>query len=140
MELAFSEDVVDDGSSQPLHDPELNTPSPIGQKRSDVEAVPITYKDVLNSEHKVFWEAAMEKELAGLNKVGTFSKIKCLPEGRKPVSAKWVFSHKTNEMGLITDLKARMVARDFFQVPRVDFHHSSSACPSSTTIKRPRWP
>ena len=28
-----------------------------------------------------------------------------------------------------------MVARGFSQIPGVDFHHSSSACPSSTTIK-----
>ena len=117
MEVAFSADVVDDGSSQRLHDPELSTPSPIGQKPSDVEAVPLTYKDVLNSEYKVFWEAAMKKELAGLNKVGTFANIECLPEGRKAVSAKWVFSLKTNEKGLITDFKARMVARGFSQIP-----------------------
>ena len=77
----------------------------------------------------------MKKELAGLNKVGTFANIECLPEGRKAVSAKWVFSLKTNEKGLITDFKARMVARGFSQIPGVDFHHSSSACPSSTTIK-----
>ena len=74
----------------------------------------------------------MEKELAGLNIVGTFSKIECLPEGRKPATAKWVFSHKTNQ---ITDFEARMVARGLSQIPRVDFNHSSSACLSSTTIK-----
>ena len=52
---------------------------------------------------------AMEKELAGLNKAGTFTKIECMLEGRKAVSATWVFSHKTNEKGLITDLTSRPV-------------------------------
>ncbi|CAN0341422.1 unnamed protein product, partial [Ectocarpus sp. 13 AM-2016] len=49
--------------------------------------------------------------------------------------AKWIFSHKTNEKGLIVDFKARMVARGFSQIPGVDFHHSSSACPSVVSIK-----
>ena len=31
--------------------------------------------------------------------------------------------------------KARMVARGFSQIPGVDFHHSSSACPSAASIK-----
>ena len=121
QELAFSADVEDDGSTQRLPDPELSVPSPIGQTPSDAEALPLTFKDVLKSDYKVLWEVAMAKELSGLNKAGTFTKVERLPEGRKAVSAKWVFSHKTNEKGLITDLKARMVARGFSQIPGVDF-------------------
>ena len=125
----------DDGSSQPLHDPQLSIPSPFGQKPSDVECVPLTYKDVLNSKYKVLWEAAIAKEFDGHKKTGTFSEISGLPEGRKAISTKWIFSHKTNEKGLIVDFKARMVARGFSQIPGVDFHHSSSACPSAVSIK-----
>ncbi|CAB1107675.1 unnamed protein product [Ectocarpus sp. CCAP 1310/34] len=125
----------DDGSSQPLHDPQLSIPSPFGQKPSDVECVPLTYKDVLNSKYKVLWEAAIAKEFDGHKKTGLFSEVSGLPEGRKAISAKWIFSHKTNEKGLIVDFKARMVARGFSQIPGVDFHHSSSACPSAVSIK-----
>ncbi|CAB1108063.1 unnamed protein product [Ectocarpus sp. CCAP 1310/34] len=127
QEEAFGAEAVDDGSSQPLHVPQLSVPSPFGQKPSDVECVPLTYKDVLNSKYKVLWEAAIAKEFDGHKKTGTFSEISGLPEGRKAISAKWIFSHKTNEKGLIVDFKARMVARGFSQIPGVDFHHSSSA-------------
>ncbi|CAB1110877.1 unnamed protein product [Ectocarpus sp. CCAP 1310/34] len=135
QEEAFGAEAGDDGSSQTLHDPQLSIPSPFGQKPSDVEWVPLTYKDVLNSKYKVLWEAAIAKEFDGHKKTGTFSEISGLPEGRKAISAKWIFSHKTNEKGLIVDFKARMVARGFSQVPGVDFHHSSSACPSAVSIK-----
>eukprot|EP00752_Nemacystus_decipiens_P011252 g10000.t1 len=135
LEVAFGAEAGDDGSSQPLHDPQLSIPTPIGQKPSDVEAVPLTYKDVQNSKYQPLWDAAMKKEMSGHDKTGTFSKIERLPEGRKAVSAKWIFSHKTNADGVITDFKARMVARGFSQIPGVDFHHSSSACPAASSIK-----
>ncbi|CAB1105948.1 unnamed protein product [Ectocarpus sp. CCAP 1310/34] len=57
---AFGAEVDASGSSQPLPDPQLSITSPIGQKPSDVEAVPMTYKDVMCSKYKVFWEAAMK--------------------------------------------------------------------------------
>ncbi|CAB1110635.1 unnamed protein product [Ectocarpus sp. CCAP 1310/34] len=118
QEEAFGAEAGDDGSSQPLHDPQLSIPSPFGQKPSDVECVPLTYKDVLNSKYKVLWEAAIAKEFDGHKKTGTFSEISGLPEGRKAISTKWIFSHKTNEKGLIVDFKARMVARGFFSDSR----------------------
>ncbi|CAB1111337.1 unnamed protein product [Ectocarpus sp. CCAP 1310/34] len=100
-----------------------------------LEALPMTYKDVMCSKYKVFWEAAMKKEIDGHDKTGTFTKVKELPEGRKAIGSKWVFSWKTNEKGLIVDVKARIVARGFSQIPGTDFHHSSSACPSAASIK-----
>eukprot|EP00903_Cladosiphon_okamuranus_P014962 g13849.t1 len=132
-EQAFKTEVDASGSSQPQPDPQLSIPSPIGQKPCDVEALPMTYKDVTCS--KVLWDAAVKKEIDGQNKVGTFTKVKGLPKGRKAIGAKWIFSGKTNEKGLITDFKARMVARGFSQIPGIDYHHSSSACPAASSIK-----
>ncbi|CAB1115565.1 unnamed protein product [Ectocarpus sp. CCAP 1310/34] len=77
----------------------------------------------------------MKKEIDGHDKTGTFTKVKELPEGRKAIGSKWMFAWKTNETGLIVDFKARMVARGFSQIPGIDFHHSSSACPSAASIK-----
>ncbi|CAB1117832.1 unnamed protein product [Ectocarpus sp. CCAP 1310/34] len=132
---AFGAEVDASGSSQPLPDPQLSMTSPIGQKPSDVEAVPMTYKDVMCSKCMVFWVAAMKKEIDGRDKTGTFTKVMELPEGRKAIGSEWVFSWKTNEKGLIVDFKARMVARGFSQIPGIDFHHSSSACPPAASIK-----
>ncbi|CAB1112933.1 unnamed protein product [Ectocarpus sp. CCAP 1310/34] len=115
--------------------PELSIPSPIGQKPNDVEALPLTYEDVKWSKYRKQWDEAIKKEMDGHEKTGTFSKIEKLPEGRKAVSTKWVFDYKTDEKGLITDFKARLVARGFSQVHGQDYHHSSSACPAVSSIK-----
>ncbi|CAB1106671.1 unnamed protein product [Ectocarpus sp. CCAP 1310/34] len=132
---AFRAEVDASESSQPLPDPQLSMTSPIGQKPSDVEAVPMTYKNVMWSKYKVFWQAAMKKEIDDHDKTGTFTKVKELPERRKAIGSKWVFSWKTNEKGLIVDFKARVVARGLSQIPGIDFYHSSSACPSAASIK-----
>eukprot|EP00903_Cladosiphon_okamuranus_P011970 g11242.t1 len=79
---AFGAVVDDNGSSQQQLDPKLSMTSPIGQKPSDVEDLPFTYKDVMRSKYRVFWEAAIKKELDGHDQIGTFTKIKELPEGR----------------------------------------------------------
>eukprot|EP00903_Cladosiphon_okamuranus_P021398 g19668.t1 len=121
--------------THPLPNPELRSTSPIGQKPSDVEALPETYKDVLRSEYRVLWEEAMQKEMGGHWTTGTFEKISGLPEGRRAVSSKWVFSWKIDSNGLIVAFKARLVARGFSQIPGVDYHHSSSGCPSIASIK-----
>ena len=89
-EEAFGAEVEDDGSTQRLPDRELSIPSPVRQKPSDGEAVPTTYRDVVNSKYRVFWEAAMRKEIEGQDKVKTVATIDRLPEGRKAVGSKWV--------------------------------------------------
>ncbi|CAB1099462.1 unnamed protein product [Ectocarpus sp. CCAP 1310/34] len=85
---AFGAEVDASGSSQPLPDPQLSMTSPIGQKPSDVEAVPMTYKDLICSKYKVFWETVMKKEIDGHDKTGTLTKVKELPEGRKAIGSK----------------------------------------------------
>lgn len=66
---------------------------------------------------------------------GTFSEMCGLPEGRKAIGSKWVFSWKTEEKGLITSFKARLVARGFIQIPNADYQQSSSARPSAASIE-----
>lgn len=63
----------------------------------------------------------MQKEMDGHTKTGTFSMIDVVPEGRKPVSSKWVLAWKINELGLITDFKARLLARGFSQIHGMDY-------------------
>ncbi|CAB1107169.1 unnamed protein product [Ectocarpus sp. CCAP 1310/34] len=126
---AFGAEVDASGSSQPLPDPQLSITSPIGQKPSDVEAVPMTYKYVMCFKYKISWEAAMTKEIDGHDKTGTLTKVKELPEGRKAIGSKWLFSWKTNEKGLMVDFKARMVARGSSQIPAsTSTTHPQRAC------------
>eukprot|EP00903_Cladosiphon_okamuranus_P011096 g10472.t1 len=94
-------------STQGPPEPELSTTSPIGHKPSEVEALPLTYRDVKRSKYRAVWDEAINKELGGHDETGTFSKILDLPDGRKVISSKWVFAWKVDENGLITDFKAR---------------------------------
>ena len=77
----------------------------------------------------------MKLEFDGHIKTCTFSMVDSVPEGRKPVSSKCCFTHKTDKEGKITKFKARLVARGFTQIRDVDYTHSSSPCPSSASVK-----
>ena len=41
--------------------------------------------------------------------------------GRKPIGRKWVFKKKTNVEGKVEKYKARLLAKGYSQVPRIDF-------------------
>ena len=68
-------------------------------------------------------------------KTETFSLADRVPKGRKPVGSKWCFGYKTDKDRKITKFKARLVARRFTQIRKVNYTHSSSPCPSSASIK-----
>ena len=77
----------------------------------------------------------MKSVFEGHTKTGTFPIVDRVPKGRKPVSSKWCFGHKTDKKRKITKLKSRSVARGFTQIRDVDYTHSSSPCPSSASVK-----
>ena len=55
------------------------------------------------------WEKAIQAELDQLKRMGTWE-LTDLPEGRKPVTNKWVFVRKYTKEGLLAKYKARLVA------------------------------
>jgi Reverse transcriptase (RNA-dependent DNA polymerase) len=58
------------------------------------------------------WVQAMEEELNALYKNETWTLVK-LPEGKKPVGCKWVFTIKFDAQGNVERYKARLVAKGF---------------------------
>jgi hypothetical protein len=67
----------------------------------------------------------MAKEIHSLQESGTW--VECdLPEGRAPISAKWVFKIKRLPDGRVERYKARLVARGFSQKYGVDYTESFS--------------
>jgi hypothetical protein len=44
-----------------------------------------------------------------------------LPSGRKPISSKWAFKKKKNDVGQVEKFKARPVEKRYSQVKGVDF-------------------
>ena len=76
----------------------------------------------------------MRAELTGYELNGTFS-ADVVPKGVNVITAKWVFTWKTDSGGLITKAKARLVARGFGQRHGVDFFETFAATPSVSSIK-----
>ena len=76
----------------------------------------------------------MRSELAGHEANGTFSGDE-VPEKINVITAKWVFTWKTDAEGLITKAKARLVARGFGQRFGVDYFETFAPTPSVSSIK-----
>ena len=79
----------------------------------------------------------MNEELEALSSNDTFTVCK-LPKGRKAVSAKWVYTIKSD-----VRYKARLVARGFAQVPGVDYEDTFSPAlrmsPCSISLSSLGW-
>ncbi|CAM9893445.1 unnamed protein product, partial [Sphacelaria rigidula] len=90
--------------------------------------------DIAKSEFREVWLGAMQAELGGHEKAGTFSTGPA-PEAANVISAKWIFSWKTDADGTATKAKARLVARGFGQRFAVDYFETFAATPSMASIK-----
>lgn len=84
---------------------------------------PATYKQALKSDQRDEWLQAMDDEIQGLVKQGTWE-IVDLPEGRRAIKCKWVFKLKTDETGEVERFKARLVAKGFSQIQGIDYEET----------------
>ncbi|CAN0051842.1 unnamed protein product [Sphacelaria rigidula] len=75
----------------------------------------------------------MQVELGGHEKARTFS-TGPVPEAANVISAKWVFSWKTDTDGTVTKAKARLVARGFEQRFAVGYFETFAATTSMASI------
>ena len=82
----------------------------------------------------VKWVAAMKEEMTALQKNKTLELVS-LPEGKKIVGCRWVFTIKQNPDGLIDKRKARLVARGFTQTHGVDYEATFALVAKINTIR-----
>lgn len=73
--------------------------------------VPRNIQEALNDSN---WKLAVMEEMNALKQSGTWD-IVDLPEDKKAVGCKWVFTIKCNADGSIERYKARLVAKGFTQ-------------------------
>ena len=81
---------------------------------------PSKYDEAMRSRYYANWSHAMEGGLSGLEEAWTFEDA-YQQKGGNVVSAKWVYTCKSDETGKVVKAKSRLVARAFSQHPGVDY-------------------
>eukprot|EP00253_Pinus_taeda_P011698 PITA_11698 len=80
------------------------------------------------------WEQAMDAEFQSLQKNHTWT-LSDLPEGKKPISCKWVYKVNYKANGTLDKYKARLVARGFSQKEGIDYEETFAPTAKMSTIR-----
>ena len=98
-----------------------------------VSSFPQSYKEAISSTESENWKKAMSEEMNSLRENETFT-LTTLPEGRKSVGGRWVFTVKENSDGS-ESYKARYVAKGFSQVEGIDYKETFAPTANITSIR-----
>ncbi|GAU25734.1 hypothetical protein TSUD_216650 [Trifolium subterraneum] len=85
---------------------------------SFVDMKPLSYASATKS---AVWRKAMEEEVQSIERKNTWELVS-LPTSKKPIAMKWVYKVKHKPNDTIAKYKARLVAKEFFQKPGIDFN------------------
>ncbi|KAI3821075.1 hypothetical protein L1987_08631 [Smallanthus sonchifolius] len=66
------------------------------------------------------WIGATQEELLQFKKLNVWHLV-ALPEGKYPISTKWVFRNKKDDRGIVVRNKARLVVQGFYQEEGLDY-------------------
>lgn len=95
---------------------------------------PTTYAEAVKGSESSFWKTAIEDEIDSLQDNHTWT-VADLPDGKRPLTTKWVFKKKLLPNGELDKHKARLVARGFQQRPGVDFLDTYAPVARHDTIR-----
>ena len=96
-------------------------------------AFPQSYREAIESPECEYWKDAMKEEMNSLKENNTFT-LTTLPEGRKLVGGRWVFTVKENPNSSKT-YKARYVAKGYNQVKDVDYQETFAPTANFTSVR-----
>ncbi|CAJ2640820.1 unnamed protein product [Trifolium pratense] len=80
------------------------------------------------------WKQAMDLEMEALDKNNTWELVS-LPNGKKPVGCKWVYTVKYKADGSIERYKARLVAKGFTQTYGIDYSETFAPVAKMNTVR-----
>ena len=80
------------------------------------------------------WKSAVDEEMNALEKNGTWV-VTELPQGKRTVGCKWIFTIKYNSDGSINRFKARLVAKGFTQSYGVDYQETFAPVAKLNTVR-----
>ena len=94
---------------------------------------PLSYKEALNSSKAHYWIKALNEEMESLKENDVFE-LTPLPEGKKTVASKWVYTIKKNPDGS-EGYKATFAARGFNQTKGLDYPETFSLATNITSVR-----
>ncbi|GJY27865.1 putative RNA-directed DNA polymerase [Tanacetum coccineum] len=95
------------------------------------EDSPSNVKQALKSKK---WKNAMDVEMDAMMRNGTWDKC-ILPQGKKPVGCRWIFTIKYKLDGTVERYKARLVAKGYTQTYGIDYSETFSPVAKIDTIR-----
>jgi len=98
-----------------------------------VSAFPQNYKEAIKSPKSEHWKNAMEEEMNSLKENDTFT-LTTLPEERKVVGGRWVYTVEENPSGSKT-YEARYVAKGYNQTEGVHYHETFAPTANFTSVR-----
>uniref|UniRef100_A0A5B6Z677 Putative polyprotein n=1 Tax=Davidia involucrata TaxID=16924 RepID=A0A5B6Z677_DAVIN len=94
-------------------------------------SIPQGWKEALADPN---WKEAMAEEMRALEKNGTWDFVG-LPNGKKPVGCKWVYTIKQKADGTIDRYKARLVAKGFTQTYGIDYQETFAPVAKMNSVR-----
>ncbi|CAK9796221.1 Retrovirus-related Pol polyprotein from transposon TNT 1-94 [Anthophora plagiata] len=82
--------------------------------------VPTTYTQAIMSDDTSKWKRAMDEEMLAFKENHTWT-LCALPQGKRVIGCKWVFSIKKDAAGNLKRYKARLVAKGFRQRAGINY-------------------
>ena len=96
--------------------------------------IPLTHKQVLKSPQRDHWLEAEAAEMESF-RVNQVLEPCWVPQDRKALRTKWVYTAKYDTQGALKKYKARLVARGYEQIFGVDFDETFSPVTRLTSLR-----